>query len=300
MRAPRLIVALAAFATVVVAAAVTLRPRPPPSPLSPAQLRAEPLEPRFEALKPIRPPAPPVLPGDWLALNPEPGETFGAYVDAGPTRATPERRVLYFQPLGAFTPEQLRVLDQTADYVARFYQLPVRTLPTLPTAAVTHRGKQLLTTDILARVLIPARPADALAVLALTSEDLYPAPDWNFVLGEASTVDRVGVWSLFRNGTPGTPEYLMRTLKTATHELGHMLSLQHCVAWSCVMAGSNSVQEADLQPASLCPACLQKVTWNVGLDPVKRFDALAEFYADAGFTEELAMTRRELAASGAR
>lgn len=316
MRAPRLVVALAAGTTVIVAAAIVLRPAPratpqlaPPAPRPPtaeerAQLRAEPLEHRFQALKPLHHPAPPIMTGDWLATNPEPGQTFAAYVDGGPVRATATRRTVYLQPIGDFSPAQLRLLAQTEDYVARFFQLPVVTLPTLPSSTIppaARRRNQLLTTHILEQVLMPSLKPDAIAALALTSEDLYPGEGWNFVFGEASSVDRVGVWSIFRNGPAGSPEALARTLKTATHELAHMLSIEHCVAWSCVMAGSNSLMESDLQPAWLCPVCLQKLTWNVGLDPARRATELSEFYADAGMSSELAQTEKERAAlSGAR
>lgn len=306
----RLIVALAGVTAVIVAAAIVLRPAPSPPPvralgaalepgLTPAQLRAEVLEPRFERLKPLHRPAPPVLTGSWLESYPEPGETFAAYADAGPTRPTAERRILYFQPIGTFSPEQLRVVEQTADYVARFFQLPVTTLPTLPSSTVPASGRrrhQLLTTYILETVLTPKVPADAIAVLGLTAEDLYPGEGWNFVFGEASIVDRVGVWSIHRYGRPGDPIYLRRTLNTAVHELGHMLSLNHCVGWACVMAGSNSLEESDTAPASLCPTCLQKVTYNVGLDPAKRAAQLAEFFADAGLDAERTAAEKERAA----
>jgi archaemetzincin len=294
-RARKILIGVAALAAVGSWAAAKLSPPPTRA----QRLRDETLEPRFEALKRLHTAPHPARRGDWLAEHPEPGESFAAYVKAGPVRATPARRTIYLQPVGDFTLAQRVVLSQTADCVGRFFQLPVTTLPDLPNTVVpdeARRGAQLLTGYILKQVLLPRRPEDALAVLALTSADLYPAPDWNFVFGEASTIDRVGVWSLARLGEPGTSLFLQRALKTATHELGHMLSMQHCVGWSCVMEGSNSLEEADRQPAALCPACLQKVTWNVGLDPAKRAEELGAFYADAGLADELAVTVAERAA----
>jgi archaemetzincin len=281
-----------------------------PDPVKRAELiRAERLEPRFEALKPLHAPLGRPGPADWLAQHREEGLTFAEYVASHPVRATPSRRTLYLQPLGDFTPAQLRVLARTADFISRFYQLPVKQLDALPSSVVPASARrinpvggqpQVLTTYVLDQVLIPRRPDDALAMLALTAEDLYPADDWNFVFGQASLKDRVGVWSLWRNGDPEKEPvlYLTRTLKTAVHELGHMLSLPHCTAYECVLNGSNHQEESDRRPLELCPACLQKLQWNIGFDPKKRFEALAEFSADAGLSENLALVKESLEALG--
>lgn len=281
-----------------------IRLRPPKSPIAAraAALRAEVLAPTFEALKGLHQAPPPPRAGDWLATQPEDGQSWAEFLAAAPARATPERRTLYVQPLGDFTPQQRRVVERTTDFVGRFFQLPVVTLPGLPASVVPDAGhrlhggaEQVLTTAVLFDVLVPRRPDDALALVALTADDLYPAPDWNFVFGEASRSERVGVWSLHRLGEPG-PALLRRTVQTATHELGHLLGLPHCVAFACVMNGSNSLEEADRQPLAPCPACLQKLEWVTGLDVRRRFEALAEFYAAEGFDDALAQTRRELAA----
>jgi archaemetzincin len=47
------------------------------------------------------------------------------------------------------------------------------------------------------------------------------------------------VWSLARNGDPTeSPEAfriaLLRAMKIAVHETGHMFSLEHCTAYRCV------------------------------------------------------------------
>ena len=39
-------------------------------------------------------------------------------------------------------------------------------------------------------------------MLAITAFDLWPGPGWNFVFGQASLTERVGVWSMARNGDP--------------------------------------------------------------------------------------------------
>lgn len=54
--------------------------------------------------------------------------------------------------------------------------------------------------------------ADAFCVLAVSMEDLYPEPSWNFVFGQASLRERVGAYSFARYdpafyGEPRAPGY---------------------------------------------------------------------------------------------
>jgi archaemetzincin len=55
-------------------------------------------------------------------------------------------------------------------------------------------------------------PSDAFCILAITMEDLYPDASWNFVFGQASPRERVGVYSFARYdpafyGEPKTREH---------------------------------------------------------------------------------------------
>jgi archaemetzincin len=149
----------------------------------------------------------------------------------------------------------------------------------------------VLSTYVLNDVLRPRLPRDACAYIALTTSDLWPGEGWNFVFGQASLTERVGVWSIHRNGDPHGGEAafqlcLRRTLKTATHETGHMFSMQHCIYYNCNMCGSNHLAEADQHPLWLCPICLGKLCHATGADPLKRYEALASFCKQHGLNEE--------------
>jgi archaemetzincin len=101
----------------------------------------------------------------------------------------------------------------------------------------------------------------------------------------------VGVWSIYRNGDPdagreGFRLCLLRTLKTAAHELGHMFSIPHCTLYECGMCGSNSREEADRRPLWLCPECMAKVCWATEADPVERYKKLSEFAREQGLKAE--------------
>ena len=145
--------------------------------------------------------------------------------------------------------------------------------------------------------LLPARrPADAIAYVAFTAYDLWPGRDWNFVFGEASIDERVGVWSFYRFGSPeeSSSSYrlaLLRTLQVASHETAHVFGIRHCTGFECNMNGSNSLEEADNNSLFLCPSCLQKLLWSTNCDTLKRYHALADFFARHTLMSESAYAR---------
>jgi archaemetzincin len=249
-------------------------------------LREEKLDAPYEALKPLHEPKRPPQPGDWLAEHREHGQSLKAYKSNFHISPKPGQRTLYFQPIG----------------------LPVKRLEPIPLSAIPAEARrknpdtgqtQILTGYVLYQVLAPKRPADAVVSVAFTAEDLWPGKGWNFVFGEASILDRVGVWSLARHGDPsGSDEAfrrsLRRTIGTAAHEIGHMFSLPHCIAYECLMNGSNSLEESDAQPLEPCPACLNKLCWNVGCDPKERYQRLLEFVTRERLTEDLPALQRAL------
>jgi archaemetzincin len=238
--------------------------------------------------------------GEWLAEHSEPGQTYVQYLASKPNRVVPQRRVLYVQPLGSFDQTQRKILNETAEFLGIYFQLPVKicddlALSVVPQAAQRERRdlgwKQIQSTYVLDHVLRPRLPKNACAYIALTTADLWPGEGWNFVFGQASITDRVGVWSIWRNGDPHGDEAayrtcLRRTLQTASHETGHMFSMQHCIFYECNMCGSNNRQEADRQPLSLCPICLGKLCHATGADPLKRYEALAAFCKEHGLKQE--------------
>ena len=251
-------------------------------------------------------------PHDWLAAHPEPGQSFGEYVRSRPNRPGGRRAILYLLPLGEGArgagpaPERIRA------YAEAFFVMPARLLPAVPLEAVgattrvnPHTGKrQLLTTDILS-FLVGRLPGDAFCLAAFTMEDLYPEPSWNFVFGQASLRERVGVYSFARydpafHGEPRGPNYervlLRRSLKVMAHEVSHMFGLPHCVYYACGLNGSNHLAEADSRPPHLCPVCLRKLWHGVGFDVVRRYEALESFYRAAGLGEEVAWVRGRLTA----
>jgi len=245
------------------------------------------LEPFFE---PMNPPEP----DEWLATFKENGQTFEQYINQNPTLPTEKRQTLYIQPLGKFDAKQLRVINQTAEFLGLFYDLPVKTLPVKkfdkPLSMKNTRNnpysrqEQIRTGYILDEILKPILPDDAAALIAFTNEDLYPDKNFNYVFGQATLENRVGVWSLYRL-QEGTSDniFLLRTLKIAAHETGHMFSIHHCAKYECLMSGTNHLGETDSRPVDACPECTTKIVWMRKQNPPERFKKLSAFFNREGF-----------------
>jgi archaemetzincin len=245
-----------------------------------------------------------------LAEHREKGQTFRQYLSANPVRRDRELNAIHLCLIGDFNGAQRQVIDLTGEYLRLFFDVPVLTRRRVPLSAIPARARrrhpewgvrQLLTTFILHEVLEPDLADNALAYLALTAADLWPGGGWNFVFGEANLRRRVGVWSIHRNGYPGPDEEafrlcLRRTLSTATHETGHVLTMQHCTAFHCLMNGLNNLAEADRAPLHPCPVCLRKLLWNLQVEPRPYLDRLAAFCRGNGLNDDADWYARAAAA----
>jgi len=255
----------------------------------------------------------PARSGDWLARFPEKGQSFLRYQSSSPVRPTQERTRIVLQPLGKFDAQGLKLMATLREYLAIFFALPVDVgeplaLPKKGQRVRDEGGKrwvQHYTHVLLDEVLRPRVPRDAIVLVGVTLEDLYPDPKWNYVFGEASLDERVGVHSLARFfpdfwGEPDTPaarkKGLLRSVSVLAHETGHAFGMLHCTEYECLMNGSNSLDELDRQFSELCPVCLRKLAWNIGFDPVKRYEKLGAFYRREGLDAMARWTDRRLAA----
>jgi archaemetzincin len=246
-------------------------------------------------------PIPTPKPGDWLAEHYESGQSFDAFVKRKPNRPNKKRNKIYLQPLGKFPKGEVPMVERLKAYAEAYFGLRVEVLPCLAlgdsitsrTNPYTH-NRQILTSDVLT-ILRKKVPADAFCLLAITMEDLYPEPSWNFVFGQASLRERVGVYSFARydpafygkkRGKDYEKVLLRRSCKVLVHETGHMFGLMHCIYFKCVLNGSNHLQESDSRPVHLCPVCLRKLQHSIGFDVVNRYSELFRFYKKVGFDDE--------------
>lgn len=260
----------------------------------------------YERLKAINTLKQKPVAGEWLAHHSENGVSVKAYKQRRPIRPGKQYKTIYVQPLGRFTKDEEKIVKLSAGYMAIYFSVPVKILKTLPLSLAPKNARrhqfgseQILSTWVLDSLLLPRRPKDALAYIAFTASDLWPGDGWNFVYGQASLRERVGVWSMHRNGDPTKSKEsfklcLRRTIKTATHETGHILTIGHCIAYDCNMNGCNHREESDSRPLANCPICLYKICWNTQADPIKRFENLAGFCKKHGLTEDEAFFRKSI------
>jgi archaemetzincin len=241
----------------------------------------------------------PARPGDWLSIHPERGQSFEDYQRAGPTRPTAARDVLVLQPIGPFTPEEVELVAALRDYLAAFFQLRTRLAEPLPLPNLGMRAHDLdgdtviqYRADLIENGLKPRLPSDAVAYLGITMSDLFADWSWEFIFGQASFGERVGVFSLARyrppsEGTLSTQAartMLRRAMVVMSHETGHMFSLPHCPVYECLMNGVASLEELDRSSPWLCPDCLRKLYFNIGFDFSKRYGELRAFHAARGMS----------------
>lgn len=248
--------------------------------------------------------------GDWLVYHRESGQTFDEFRESAANRPDDYRRVIYLLPVGEFVADESPSLAALRDYAAAFFQLEVRVMPAYVPHALEFgpreneltKKRQLHASSILAW-LQKRLPPDAYCLLAVTMEDLYPSPSWNFVFGLASLDERVGVYSFARydpaflgGERPATwrDTALRRSCKVLAHETAHLFGLPHCIYFDCVVNGANHLDESDGQPLHACPVCLRKLKLGAGFDPVRRYEQLHAFYRAQRWYEDADWVARQL------
>ncbi|HEY3447493.1 MAG TPA: archaemetzincin [Myxococcales bacterium] len=225
-------------------------------------------------------------PGEWLASFPEYGETPKEYRERLKPLA-PERRLLYLAPFGKLP---AGTLEKLGPVLAAGLGLPWKEtkLDDFKPNAWDARRRQLDASAMLA-ALAPRLPEDAAALLLVVEDDLWAEP-LNFVFGVANPETRVGVFSLARLDTPRRLAHLVQ------HEVGHVLGLDHCIYYRCLMQGVNSLAEVDANGIHLCPVCLDKLAHRVGVDPRRRAASYAKALERAGLAADAKTAADALAA----
>ncbi|KAK1793931.1 hypothetical protein P4O66_010851 [Electrophorus voltai] len=254
---------------------------------------------------------------DWIPSHPETPQDFQSFY-SNPYRRTPNKghTTIYIQTIGSFG-EGVGITEQYVEWLreycqAFFYGLVVEFLPavTVASTSCTFRvnsnsyNLQLHAGELLG-FLKKRKPKDAFCIVGITMIDLYPRDSWNFVFGQASLTEGVGVFSFARydddfykrsyagrlkkamKPKPGdysvfqgyctppiTSKLLLRSCKTLTHEIGHIFGVQHCQWLQCVMQGSNHLEESDRRPMDVCPICLRKLQSAIGFKIADRYKAL--------------------------
>jgi archaemetzincin len=242
------------------------------------------------------------LPGEWREAHPEMIQSVESYVQKYTPLSTRNRQTIYLLPIGDFDQEKMDILSRTREYTEIFYGMNTKLMDAMSVEFIPDSARryhlnteQLHTKYILYHFLKQQIPDDGYAMFAITEKDLYPREGWNFVFGQASLKDKVGVASIFRLDDKNNKQlFARRIMKTVAHELGHISHIKHCQKHACLMNGSNSLAEADKRPIWLCPACLYKLTWFLGYEVEERYNNLHNFYLRFGLEKEALFIEKSL------
>ncbi|RZJ69184.1 archaemetzincin [Flavobacterium sp.] len=222
--------------------------------------------------------------GDWRQQHHEKKQTFEDYISGSTFVPGGNQNVIYLQPIGKFDAVQNKAIGLTREYLAIFFQRKTVVLAAISDSDIASDSRrqnlgheQLKTTYILDEILAPEISDDAMAIMAISEKDLYPSDEWNYVFGQASYEKRIGVSSIYRLQDGNFELFARRLINVSSHEIGHMLSLRHCLFAKCAMNGSNNLPETDRSPNRICSDCQKKLTWNLRYDNFKRASELYGF-----------------------
>ncbi|KAL6034499.1 hypothetical protein STEG23_006470 [Scotinomys teguina] len=147
---------------------------------------------------------------DWITSHPEAPQDFEQYfTDRHRNTPCPEKHTIYIQPIGSLgnttviSEEYIKWLKGYCE--AFFYGLTVKFLAPVSVSATKcsfrvnehTQNLQIHAGHILA-FLKKKKPKDAFCIVGITMIDLYPRDSWNFVFGQASLTDGVGIFSFAR------------------------------------------------------------------------------------------------------
>lgn len=247
-------------------------------------------------------------PGEWLYVNKEAGQSFNQYKKIKSIEITEDKKVIYILPIGKFSDLDTRLLKANSEYLKVFFDLNVKVLPSIDDELISNKFKrengnisQINASYLINDFLLKNKSKESLVILGITSKDIYPKPEWNYVFGLASYTKCTAVVSLFRlsNGVNSKNNFikkLERLNKITSHEISHMFSLKHCTNAVCLMNGTNNLTETDSKPNALCSECLAKLSWKFEFNNLERLKKIKQYFYNYDLVEDFETIDRQLKA----
>ena len=133
---------------------------------------------------------------------------------------------------------------------------------------------------------------------------------FGFLFGEADLDKGVGVFSFARYADdvqPSSSRFFRRCAMVLCHEATHLFGVRHCVYASCIMNGSNHLEESESRPFAACPVDLRKLQVTLDqakvggrdqppIDLVARERSLAAFFERHGLEDDARFSRTVVSA----
>ena len=227
---------------------------------------------------------PPAGAWDWLGkdqpgVRDRPGQPIKRFLQPGPHRNFPTRvcRKIYLLPLGDVSGAPAPAV--LTELLRLWFCLEVELMKPLPAKALAAIERDEDGCGYGAQIECPSaqkvihahKPRDAFIVIGYTMEDLCNSSSgFGFLFGEANLDLSIGLFSFARyaDDVPrSSPRFLRRCGMVLCHEASHLFGIKHCVYASCVMNGSNHLEESESRPFALCPVDLRKI--QLTLDQAK-------------------------------
>jgi archaemetzincin len=181
----------------------------------------------------------------------------GGAAGAGLPSAWPA--TLIIQPLGPVSNEDLsfivRALGATFDF--RFQRQPEQSMP----AEAYYLPRQRYRAELVLEALGRQTTDRILGVTALDiSTTKEPYTDWG-IIGLGTIGGRTCVISSFRckQRAPNVRAATVRLAKTAVHEVGHTLGLEHCPNRGCLMEDADGSILTSDRDTDLCATCRDRL-----------------------------------------
>lgn len=183
------------------------------------------------------------------------------------------KKVIYLQKIGDVDNIVLKKLKKNLKWVFKEFvdsvEISPETIPLIESEYDPSR-RQYNASLTLRRILKYSGKSKYFRTLGIINNDIFSRL-LNFVFGiaiipkehflispGASLIQITRLKESFYDRSENKPQFDLRVLKEAVHELGHTFCLKHCNN-ECVMQFSNSLAEADEKPAKYCQTCSEKL-----------------------------------------
>lgn len=218
-------------------------------------------------------------PGDWLWEQNEQGQCYPQFLNNKNAVLSDTKNTLYVVPIKK---KEGSVIDKKllADYKkfikAYYYGVKVKILKSVFVEDLrlneklewSEENEQFNSKKMLGWInsKYGYLKKNYIGIIAVIDEDLG-CDELNYVFGLACPMTQVGISSVIRYTKKFTEKeydyntFLIRTLKTTLHEIGHMFGILHCIYYECNMNGSNDLEKSDVRPIYFCPVCYRKISF---------------------------------------
>jgi archaemetzincin len=243
------------------------------------------------------------LEDDWLMKHKESGQTFTEFkLKYAPIDSAKRDSILLYW-IDVAEQNQLQDLQKCKTFLELYFHRKVvlskknTLVPNETNSRLGYQNNfQINAKYVIDSVLSQKQFGPYIATMALTNTDIFPGNDWNYVFGLADYIKRVGITSTARfedcDSAVNTLK-LLRLLKTASHEIGHMFGLHHCKTFECNMNGSNHINELDRNELRLCSECQQKLNYRLMINAEVRLTQMLRFLQENNLLQELKVIEQD-------